>query len=52
MNPSLQMSANKLIGTIDAPLGDYFLGKILGIFSKKVSKKSFKIFQNFFVPFC
>jgi hypothetical protein len=35
------MGANKLIGAIGAPLGDYFLVKILGIFSKKVFKKVF-----------
>jgi hypothetical protein len=37
------LGANELIGAIGAPLGDYFLGNIHGIFSKNSSKrKSFK----------
>jgi hypothetical protein len=35
------MGANMLIGTIGAPLDDYFLGNIVGIFSKKIFKKIF-----------
>jgi hypothetical protein len=30
------MGAVMFIGATGAPLGDYFLGKILGIFSKKI----------------
>jgi hypothetical protein len=36
------MGANKLIRATSAPLGDYFSRKILGIFLKKVFKKTFK----------
>jgi len=39
-------SANELIGATGAPLDDHFWGNILKIFSKKIFKKSFKIFLN------
>jgi hypothetical protein len=43
------LGANELIGAIGAPLGDYFLGNIHGIFSKKFSKKKIK---NLLKTFC
>jgi hypothetical protein len=37
------MGTNGLIGAIVAPLGDCFLGNKLGIVSKKIFKKIFKL---------
>jgi len=46
INPNIQkLGVNGLIGTTSAPLGDCFLGNILGFFSKKIFKK---IFLNLF----
>jgi hypothetical protein len=39
-NGEKQKGANGLIGATNTPLGDYLLGNILGILSKKVLKKS------------
>jgi hypothetical protein len=33
------MGENGLIGTTNAPLNDYFLGNIIGMFSKNIFKK-------------
>jgi hypothetical protein len=43
------VAANGLIGTTSAPLGDYFWGNILEIFSKKVFKKIFFFKWYYFV---
>jgi hypothetical protein len=36
------LGANRLMGTTNAPLDDYFLGNILGISLKKVFRKFLK----------
>jgi hypothetical protein len=38
------LGANRLIGASNAPLDDYFLGIILGIFLEKFFKKNIKRF--------
>jgi hypothetical protein len=35
----MYVGANGIIKATSTPLGDFFLGKILGIFSKKIFKK-------------
>jgi len=46
------VAANGLIRTTSAPLGDYFLGNILEIFSKKKFKKIFFLKWYYFVNVC
>ncbi len=57
----VELNSNMLNGCKDVnkshwhPLGDYFLGNILEIFSKEFFKKSlkiFKLFLNYFVKVC
>jgi hypothetical protein len=43
----MYVGANGLIGATSTPLGDFSLGDILGIFSKK----SLKLFKNLFALF-
>jgi len=46
------MGANGLIGTTCTPLGDYFWGNVLKIFSKKNLLKAFKNSMYYFVNVC
>ncbi len=46
------LGANGLVGAIDAPLGDCFLGNILEIFSNCFSKEFLKLFLYDFAKVC